>query len=73
MQGDTQFAKLVGEQDEVAEASRESIESPHQHVADVAGFHGGEELLQTGSLQVLARESGVSDDCDVSEVTKIRI
>jgi hypothetical protein len=63
----------VREQDQVAEVPGQAIQAPHEHVRDAALLHHRQELLQAGSLEVLAGAPGVLDEHDRSETVELGV
>ncbi len=63
----------IGQQDQVAQIPGEPIQAPHEHVGYVPLFHHGQQLLESGPLEVLARASRVLDDGHGSKVVELGI
>jgi hypothetical protein len=67
------LAETVGQQDQVAQVPRQSVEPPREHVGHVAFVDHVQQLLQSGPLEVLAREPGVGDHRHLAQVVQLGV
>ena len=73
MQAHPVLTESICQQDQVAQIPGEPIQAPHEHIGHVPLFHHGQQPLEAGPLEVLARPSGVLDDGNGSEVVELGI
>ncbi len=73
VQCDVGLPETVGQHDEIAEVAGQPVEPPGDDVGDVALVDHVQQLLQPGPLEVLARESRVSDDRHRAEVVQLGV